>query len=925
MLRISKALIAGLLLAAAASAANAQVVISQVYGGGGNSGSTYKNDFIELFNAGSAAQDLTGWSVQYASATGNSWQVTDLASFSLQPGQYYLVQEGAGTGGTTALPTPDTSGTILMSGTKGKAILVKTTTAQSLDCPSGSNIADLVGYGATNCLPSAGTLSGANAAIRKSGGCTNSGDNGADFEVGPAAPRNTATATAQCASSGIPAISVADISLAEGNTPTTPFEFTVQLSEAAPASGISFNYATIDGSAISGTDYTTDSGSGSIAEGATSTTITINIIGNTTPQSDRSFTLNLTDITAAVPATLSATATIEDDDIGTYAIHAIQGAGDSSPLVGQRINTLGNIVTAIGPAGFFMQDPIPDGLPMTSEGIYVYTFNPPSVMVGDKVDLTANVVEYFGFTELNGVSNLMVQTSSNPLPAAINFDAATPSQNLLSLSCGTTNFECFEGMLVQIDDGIVARANPSFGSDSYAQIFASASGTRSLRTPGLLYPLVPGAENPGADQFSGNPHIFEIDTDALGALPPNTAISGGSRFTATGVVAYNFGDYEVWPTAFTVTDANPIPRPVKAGQLGAELRIGSFNMLRFCDTVANTTFTCGNGGEPNAGALASKVSRLSDYVGNVLELPDVLGVIEVENITVLQMLADRIANDFNVTYTAYLDEGNDGGGIDVGYLVRGDRIDNVATTQLDKNEMWIDPRDMQMHTLHDRPSLKLEASFEGQDFATIVVHPKSRSCVDAPSGANCTQADVERNRLKRFTQGKSIATRVQQDQSLHPDRPLLVIGDFNDYQFSDGLVHLTGLIEGRYDDLKNVLHLDGPNIVSPPLWDAVTSLPANEQYSFLYTEQFGEILGYTSPSSFDKGRDVPIMQVLDHALLNDAARRWFVDFEYGRADLDAADADENASTTAVGVSDHDGLVVRLATDRIFADSFGGDQ
>ncbi|MEP6881955.1 MAG: hypothetical protein ABI866_08180, partial [Dokdonella sp.] len=278
-----------------------------------------------------------------------------------------------------------------------------------------------------------------------------------------------------------------------------------------------------------------------------------------------------------------------------------------------------------------------------------------------------------------------------------------------------------------------------------------------------------------------------------------------------------------------------------------------------------------------------------------------------------------------VTYTAYLEEGNDGGGIDVGYLVRGDRISNVVTTQLDNSEMWIDPRDGLPAKLHDRPSLKLEATFAGQAFATIVIHPKSRSCVDAPSGANCTQADVDRNRLKRFTQGKSIATRVQQEQIAQPNRPLLVIGDFNDYQFSDGLVHVTGLIEGRYVDAKNVLHLGGPNIVNPPLWDAVNSLPPNEQYSFLFTEQFGAILGYTSASSFDKGRDVPIMQVLDHALLNDAARTWFVGFEYGRADLDAADATENASTTAVGVSDHDGLVVRLASDRIFADSFGGDQ
>lgn len=927
MFRINKVLIASLLLAAGIQTANAQVVISQVYGGGGNGGSIYTNDFIELFNAGNSGQSLNGWAVQYASSTGSSWSVTNLTNVTLQPGQYYLVQQAAGGGGTTPLPTPDATGGISMAAANAKVALTNTLTALSGTCPTGGALVDFVGTGTANCPNPAAAMSAANAALRKAGGCTNTGVNSADFEIAAAAPRNTSTATAQCAGSGIPAISVAAIALAEGDTATTPFEFTVQLSEAAPVGGISFNYATVDGTAIAGTDYTANTGTGSIAEAATSTTITINVIGNTTPQSDRSFSVSLTAITGATPSTLSATATIEDDDIGTYAIHDIQGAGNSSPIVGQRINTLGNIVTAIGPAGFFMQaaSADADGLPLTSEGIYVFTSSAPSVLPGDKVNLTANVIEYFGMTELNGVSNLVTTSAGNTLPTPVSFNAGTPSQDLLNLSCGTTNFECFEGMLVQIDNGIVARANPYFGSDPYAQIFASATGTRSLRSPGLLYPLVPGIDNPDAEQFNGNPHIFEIDTDALGAVAANTAITGGSNFNATGVVAYNFGDYEVWPTAFTVTRANTIPRPVKAGQLGAELRIGSFNMLRFCDTLANTTFTCGNSGEPDAAALALKVSRLSDYVGNVLELPDVLGTVEVENLTVLQMLADRITADFGVTYTAYLEEGNDGGGIDVGYLVRGDRISNVVITQLDKDEMWTDPRDGLQHNLHDRPSLKLEATFDGQAFASLVIHPKSRSCVDAPSGANCTQADVDRNRLKRFTQGKSLATRVQAEQIAQPNRPLLVIGDFNDYQFSDGLVNITGLIEGRYDDAKNVLDLGGPNIVNPPLWNAVTSLPANEQYSFLYTEQFGEILGYTSPSSFDKGRDVPIMQVLDHALLNDAARTWFVDFEYGRADLDAADADERTSTTAVGVSDHDGLVVRLATDRIFADSFGGDQ
>ena len=84
------------------------LVISQVYGGGGNSGATLKNDFIELFNPGGASVSLAGWSVQYASAAGTTWQVTALSG-SIPPGGYYLVQEAQGTGGTTALPTPDAS------------------------------------------------------------------------------------------------------------------------------------------------------------------------------------------------------------------------------------------------------------------------------------------------------------------------------------------------------------------------------------------------------------------------------------------------------------------------------------------------------------------------------------------------------------------------------------------------------------------------------------------------------------------------------------------------------------------------------------------------------------------------------------------------------------------------------------------------
>ena len=108
--------LAALHFAPSVQAVSPDVVISQVYGGGGNSGATYKNDFIELFNRGTAPVSLNGWSVQYASSTGTTWSKTILTNVVLQPGQYYLVQEAVGTGGTVNLPTPDATGTIAMSG-----------------------------------------------------------------------------------------------------------------------------------------------------------------------------------------------------------------------------------------------------------------------------------------------------------------------------------------------------------------------------------------------------------------------------------------------------------------------------------------------------------------------------------------------------------------------------------------------------------------------------------------------------------------------------------------------------------------------------------------------------------------------------------------------------------------------------------------
>ncbi|MBV8856468.1 MAG: lamin tail domain-containing protein [Acidobacteria bacterium] len=185
--------------------------MSQVYGGGGNASATYRNDFVELFNRGTTAVSLTGWSVQYASATGTglfSANVTNLSG-TLNPGQYYLVQQSSGGANGALLPTPDATGTIVMAAGAGKVIVANTTAG--LACNGGSapcsaaqlaNVVDLVGYGNANFFEGAGpapTISATQGDFRATHGCAETNNNSTDFAVGTPNPRNTSTPAQACA------------------------------------------------------------------------------------------------------------------------------------------------------------------------------------------------------------------------------------------------------------------------------------------------------------------------------------------------------------------------------------------------------------------------------------------------------------------------------------------------------------------------------------------------------------------------------------------------------------------------------------------------------------------------------------------------------------------------------------------------------
>lgn len=191
-------------LAAFSTPALSQVVISQVYGGGGNTGATLRHDFIELKNTTTVAQSVGGWSVQYASATGSSWQVTALpAGTSIPAGGFLLVRQAAGTGGTVDV-VGDVTGSIPMAGANGKVALSNSSTPLSGTAPTGGAVIDIVSYGTSSNTEGTPTpaLSNTTAALRNGGGCTDTNNNFADFTVDTPNPRNSSTAPVVCEGGG---------------------------------------------------------------------------------------------------------------------------------------------------------------------------------------------------------------------------------------------------------------------------------------------------------------------------------------------------------------------------------------------------------------------------------------------------------------------------------------------------------------------------------------------------------------------------------------------------------------------------------------------------------------------------------------------------------------------------------------------------
>jgi Lamin Tail Domain len=204
LLLFALVIVGGALTVPTARSASPDVVVSQVFAGGGNAGAPFANDFVELFNRGSATVDVGGWTVQYASAAGATWQATALTG-TIAPGRHYLVQLASGAVGGS-LPTPDASGTTNLAVSGGKVAVVRGATlltcgASAGSCAGAPSLADLVGYGSAadyEGSAAAEAIDNTTAAARSADGCVDTDDNATDVSAAAPTPRNTASAATAC-------------------------------------------------------------------------------------------------------------------------------------------------------------------------------------------------------------------------------------------------------------------------------------------------------------------------------------------------------------------------------------------------------------------------------------------------------------------------------------------------------------------------------------------------------------------------------------------------------------------------------------------------------------------------------------------------------------------------------------------------------
>jgi VCBS repeat-containing protein len=611
-------------------------------------------------------------------------------------------------------------------------------------------------------------------------------------------------------------VAVADASVVEGDAGTTMLVFTVTraggLGQSAgvdwmlglPAGGAD-KADLAAGQALSGTI--------SFGVGVSSVQIAIAVNGDTVGEGNEALTLLLANPTGNIAITdASATGTILNDDPISLAIYEIQGAGHRSDYAGQPVATTG-IVTAVAANGFYLQDPTGDGDFATSDAIFVFTRTPPTVAVGDGIEVRGRVAEFLPggnpvsltITQIENPA-VTVTSTGNALPAAvlIGTGGINPPTEVVDddnfatfdpLSDGIDFYEALEGMRVTIDAPLVVANTTSFGETWV--VASGGAGATGLNARGGM--------TISAGDF--NPERIQLED---GILSPGyiAAHTQGDRLAdVTGIMSYGFNSPELLVTGgVTVTSDVTLGREATALRGDRDhLTVGSYNVENLDPTDAQAKF-----------------DLLAKDILYSLGAPDILALQEVQDAdgagngsdlsgqaTAAKLIAAIVAaGGPEYVYvevapgTAGSSGGEPGGNIRNGYLYNPERVDYVTGSAA----LIQDPA-----YNGTRKPLVADFTFNGETVRLINVHFTSRGGSDPLFGAD--QPPANEGEAARIAQGQAVAAYINSALATDPSLKLGVLGDFNGFYFEDGLRVIEG--DGVMTNLYSLL-------------------PAEERYSYLF-------------------------------------------------------------------------------------------
>lgn len=448
-------------------------------------------------------------------------------------------------------------------------------------------------------------------------------------------------------------------------------------------------------------------------------------------------------------------------------ISAIQGAGTASDFHGEDVVTWG-VVTALTNDGFYLQDPLGDGDPTTSDALFAFTYDKPTVTVGECVQVSAEVTEYYAKTELNWISSITPSSecgvaSATPIPLPLPRPGDDPVDTL----------EPFEGMLVQL---------PPMMVHVYGPTKRFASGEAEIAFLPEVWQRYVGAAPLFHYQEAVSGLLFF--SNRLGAsLPP---VQRGDRLEITGsglvgVLDYNFGKYQLLPLAgqpLTVirNDAAPASLPpARADEYG----ICSFNVHGLGQ---------GTGQFPIAAEYEEAVRARAEVIATHLSGCTVIALQETGRPADALALAERLATDYGLTYDALAIEGSATYEAEFP-LTNSLLVDRSrATVELADSLLDCSFQDYGIapsgecppgeYPIFDRPPLMAKIVIDGppderwssaQTVWVINNHWKSKS------------GDEEANARLRVAQAGVVAERVLSILATDAEAQIVVLGDLNDF------------------------------------------------------------------------------------------------------------------------------------------------